>query len=356
MRRQWPGTHCSCLPPSIGSLRQWTLWAACVACLLGLASCNHTSVKGPVAKPPPPRISKAAEADSSGPQSTGVGDAVSEPGDAEAGAGALVSANQPSGSVVRAAAAEPGARAKISDAPAADSADSGPPGEVASAIAAWVNGDVILTQEVIEPIRENLWKARREMPADQYARYETAQLQQQLRGLIEQQLIVQEATKKVPARALNDWRRSAQEELDKKIKAQKKQLNVTTDSEYEEKLKQQGTSLARLRQRYENSHIAQQYLRSELLPKATISRGELIEFYQAHQREFERPARAKWRQILVSDGKHPSRQEARAEAEAICVQLLVGADFAEVARGKSDAGNAAEGGLRDWTTKGSLVD
>ena len=78
---------------------------------------------------------------------------------------------------------------------------------------------------------------------------------------------------------------------------------------------------------------------------------EVVQYYEKNKKEFVTPANYQVRHILIkTEGKQGDQSkidlEAKTKALAILEQIKKGADFAEIAKQKSeDAGTAAEGGL-----------
>ena len=96
--------------------------------------------------------------------------------------------------------------------------------------------------------------------------------------------------------------------------------------------------------------IGQQVKRDE-----EITYDQMVAYYREHQDEFTTPARAQWEELMVSYAKYPSKAAAYDAIARMGNQVLAGAPFAEVAKAGSDGVTAANGGRRDWTSKGSLV-
>jgi hypothetical protein len=88
----------------------------------------------------------------------------------------------------------------------------------------------------------------------------------------------------------------------------------------------------------------------------------MLEYYQAHIKDYEFPTQVRWEELMVRRQRFGSRNEAIAE---ICrmgnlafnnavSQKLHGPIFAEVAKASSHGYSAQEGGIQDWTTQGAL--
>jgi peptidyl-prolyl cis-trans isomerase D len=114
--------------------------------------------------------------------------------------------------------------------------------------------------------------------------------------------------------------------------------------------------------RDQNERVRVRYLAIE--PSAVVPPGavsvtddEVRAFYRSHQKEFERPARAQVRLVVLD--KAPTAADtaaARDRALALRSEILAGADFAEVARRESaDPGSAAQGGDLGTFGKGVMT-
>jgi peptidyl-prolyl cis-trans isomerase C len=79
--------------------------------------------------------------------------------------------------------------------------------------------------------------------------------------------------------------------------------------------------------------------------RAHASSGEVRRYYQENAQEFERPEQVRVRQIVVATEQ---------EAQRLLDQVLAGADFAELARQRSTAPEAAEGGDLGYFAMGEM--
>jgi peptidyl-prolyl cis-trans isomerase C len=79
--------------------------------------------------------------------------------------------------------------------------------------------------------------------------------------------------------------------------------------------------------------------------RAGVSSGEIRRYYQENPQEFERPEQVRVRQIVVA---------AEQEAQRLLDQVLAGADFAALARQRSTAPEAAEGGDLGYFAMGEM--
>ena len=86
-----------------------------------------------------------------------------------------------------------------------------------------------------------------------------------------------------------------------------------------------------------------------------MTHEQMLVWYSAHATEFDKPARARWEELMVRLSNHRSKEEAQQKLAAMGNQVIGGVAFVEVAKTQSDGVTASQGGQRDWTTKGSLV-
>lgn len=123
----------------------------------------------------------------------------------------------------------------------------------------------------------------------------------------------------------------------------------------ETKLKEKGFSVAVMERQFIENVMAQQVIAMKVPEQPKILLAELRSEYDGKPEDWERPARARWRQLTVRFDKHPTR----AAAEQKIVDMgnsifLGGASFEAVAKQSSEGFDADKGGVHDWTVQGSL--
>lgn len=126
--------------------------------------------------------------------------------------------------------------------------------------------------------------------------------------------------------------------------------------ELEAKLHEKGLSLAISKNHFLTQFSAMQLENKYVAESFEIPPGEILAYYQQHQDKWQIPARAKWRELAVRFDKHGgNRQEAENQIKNLGNEVVLGGKpFEAVARDSSEGFTAAEGGLHDWTTQGSL--
>jgi parvulin-like peptidyl-prolyl isomerase len=228
-------------------------------------------------------------------------------------------------------------------------------GEVVSTAVARVNGEPILAQDLMEPLRGRLEEARRKLTPAEYQRLQEALLRQQLELLIDRQLLVQAARREFPPHVIQRIEAYADEEFRKQLEAERKRMGMGSVEELMQYLQRNGQSVARLKERNRQTFLAQQYVRSKIGPQISVTRREMLDYYRQHRDQFQRTPDVRWREILVSVARHGSREAALRKAHELAQRLRRGEDFATIARAESDGATAEQGGAWRWTPKDSYA-
>ncbi|MFL2870099.1 MAG: peptidylprolyl isomerase [Pirellulaceae bacterium] len=86
-----------------------------------------------------------------------------------------------------------------------------------------------------------------------------------------------------------------------------------------------------------------------------VSHQELLDYYYAHLEDYDYTAKARWQQLTVRFSQFENKQQAYSAIANMGNKVLLGADFAEVAKQQSQESKAIDGGIHDWTEKGNLA-
>jgi len=218
-----------------------------------------------------------------------------------------------------------------------------------------VNGVPILAAEVLDRYGKQLARAKQELPAEEYRRQRNALIQQGLRLHIERRLLSEalRATLKKEQVALLE--NALGDAFEKYVETLKKRLKIGTTLELEERLQEEGSSLALLRDAFDADNMAGEYLRANSKNKKKIGRPELLAYYQEHYEDYAVPEQVRWQQIEILHSKHDGKAGARAVLDKVIAALRRDADFAELARRFSDGTQAKKGGYWEWIPRGTLA-
>lgn len=215
-------------------------------------------------------------------------------------------------------------------------------------------GDEIITLHDLEVA---YYDRLRSMPQEQHPQrsQEALAIQYQvLSEMIDQTVLYQEAKRQMKdakridafmAVADNAWREDEVAPLLKKSAS-------ANEHELKRKLAEKGESLDEKRLKYRRQFLARSFIQSKLSARMTVSLPEMRDYYNAHLKDFDRPAQVSWREVVVEVDKCRNRAEARRKADAILARIRNGEDFAKVAKAESHGPNKSSGGLWE-TTPGS---
>jgi hypothetical protein len=226
-----------------------------------------------------------------------------------------------------------------------------------------VGSEAILESEVLGAVNEALDANKKRIPADQVDMYREMLMRQQLKGIVENKLVFQDAKRTIPTEAWpnieKQLTKSFEEgdaerpsELDKLMK----KAGVNSRTEFDQKLHTYGTSLERLKRNFIERSLASEWVHQQLKKEEEDpTYDQMVVFYRQHQDDFSSPARAEWEELMVRYSTYPARAAAFNAIARMGNQVLAGVPFAQVAQTGSEGPTAAKGGRRDWTSKGALA-
>ena len=256
-------------------------------------------------------------------------------------------------------------------------------------ILARVGNDVILTIDILIGIDDMMARAKGRIPAEKFAEQRAALVQevtagihelnahcndpdpakavslshralmnQLLRQQIDVKLIYQDFLKTVPKEALKSIEENVNRHFEEtQLKSLMKREKVVSLSDLENSLLAKGSSLDREKRIFMEQLVAQQWVQQQVKPEdkeEEVTHEEMLTWYQAHLKDFEQPAKARWEELMISFSRHANRDEAYAAVAALGNRVLAGASLADVAKSASEGPTARQGGQRDWTHKDTL--
>ena len=222
-------------------------------------------------------------------------------------------------------------------------------------ILARVGSEAIFAYEIIGSVNEVLEKYKDKIPPSQFDTQRTLLIKQRLMSRIESKLIYMDAKASIPAEGLANVDKQITKYFDStELPNMLKRSGVASAKELDQKLRSLGSSLDREKKSFIERTVSQQWVRQQIKRDEEITYDQMLKYYRAHISEFEKPAQAKWEEIMVQFANFPSKAEAYEAVARLGNQVVAGADFAEVAKNGSQGVTAADGGKYKWTTKGSL--
>ncbi|MFO0924898.1 MAG: peptidyl-prolyl cis-trans isomerase [Pirellulales bacterium] len=131
--------------------------------------------------------------------------------------------------------------------------------------------------------------------------------------------------------------------------------DASSDVELDQKLREIGTSIGAQRASFRDSIMAQQAIEKNVPRKKDPTLNDLRSYYEDHADQWQKPARAKWRQLTVRFKNHPTKQAAHEKIANLGNEIIFGGvPFEAVARKMSEGYNTSQGGMNDWVNQGSL--
>ena len=130
---------------------------------------------------------------------------------------------------------------------------------------------------------------------------------------------------------------------------------VKSTAEFDARLRGQNYSLRQLKRNWAIQQFTRHSIGQAIGKVPETTHQEMLNRYKRKLASYEKPARAKWEQILVRFDRTDSRAEAKRTIVEIGNQIVHGANFAATAKKQSHGYNAFSGGSHDWTTKGALA-
>jgi len=147
------------------------------------------------------------------------------------------------------------------------------------------------------------------------------------------------------------------EEFDRKeMPEMMKEFNVTNVVDLKRYLEQElGSSLEKEKKLWIQEQIVRQWIMMSIQRGSDPTQDELLDFYESNKTMFTSTPRARWQEMTVLFSRHSTEQEAWSKMRWMGNQAASGTSFEEIAKTHSEGFTAAEGGVWDWTTKGSLT-
>ncbi|HEY1600584.1 MAG TPA: peptidylprolyl isomerase [Pirellulales bacterium] len=219
-----------------------------------------------------------------------------------------------------------------------------------------VGPEVIQDYEVSTYVNEVLEHNASKIPPNQLETVRNKLTRDRLNNLIEVKLALVDAQRKVPPEALPKIMQSLEQDFEgKEVKKKIAALKLKSRAELEAKMRERGSSLDRERQAFVEQQLAFGWIAQQTKTKHEATHEDMLAYYLQHLEDYSFNAKARWEEIRLRVANFPSREAARRALGDLGNAIIHGANFAELARTKSQGPTAADGGQYDWTTQGSLA-
>ena len=240
---------------------------------------------------------------------------------------------------------------------------------------------------VMQPVLEKMTPEDRYLQRKEIEKQETALLQQMVMQAVETKLLyvafLQNLTgeqramaeETIDAKVEEMFENAVLEMLKKVARADKKktrellrsapqvtqlaklmdQEGIDMIAELDQHLRKFQTSVELERGAFKEQNLGRSYLWDNIQKRPEVNHREMLQYYRANVASYEIESRARWEQLSVYFEKYDSRKEAYSAIALMGNEVLRGAKLESVARRSSQESRAEQGGLHEWTAKGSLV-
>lgn len=204
-----------------------------------------------------------------------------------------------------------------------------------------VNNSVITRAQFEKRRAQSLASMQRSLSPEDYAEAVKSADVEILRRMTEEYLLIERARQTYDLEKLVDF------QVDNFMQSN----GIATKSDLEARLAGEGMTVAQFRD--DVLHFAvPDFVRSrEIRGSISIPRSEMQAYYDAHAEDFTGHGRRYAGQLVFDPARHPDPAEQRARIEAV---LQSDKPFPELAKGYSDAANAAAGGDLGLVSRGEL--
>lgn len=190
-------------------------------------------------------------------------------------------------------------------------------GIAAAKVMARVNGLPVLADEVYNAAGSALRQAQ-QMPAAQRLQFEHELIKAHLDDIINRELLLQDAEKRVPRKQLDKVREIADKEFDSELRTQRFKAGIKSDEELRIYLEKQGLSLSEMRRQRQRQFVALEYLKNLVADRINdISPFDCLEYYRKNPKEFEKQESVVWQHIFIDADRFPTLIAAKLQAEMV---------------------------------------
>jgi peptidyl-prolyl cis-trans isomerase SurA len=175
----------------------------------------------------------------------------------------------------------------------------------------------------------------------------TARQKDQLRDMIDQQLLIERA---------KDMDISVETDLVKRLDDVRKQNNLASLEDLQKAVESQGLVWEDYKNQLRDGLLTQEVIRREVGGRMNIGSDEVKQYYEAHKQEYNRPEQVFLAELLLStEGKSPEEIAAiKTRADDLHNRLVKGEDFTALVKRYSEGSTADQNGELGEYQRGQL--
>jgi len=217
--------------------------------------------------------------------------------------------------------------------------------ETIDKIAVVVNDQTITASEVeaaIKPVIQQIKNSYSGQDVEQ----KIAEARKEVIGrLVEEKLILQEAKQRKI-----EVKNEEVEEILKQIRSR-----FANEQAFQSTLKSQGMTLWELKKAYKEQIMVKKMVRQFVRGRANITPAQILDYYQSHVNDYKLPNAVSISQILIKFKPGENSEDTQRTVEQVEQLLVMGADFATIAKKYSEGPNAQGGGDIGFVEKGAMA-
>ncbi len=211
-------------------------------------------------------------------------------------------------------------------------------GEEAARIAAIVNGEAVLMEEVEIAAAQVLANARTEAQRAEA-------LKTSLNEVIDREVVLQDAfarlSKGPGAKFLDKLKEVAREEFERQwMQPFMRSTHLGSEEELKGFMRSHDMPFEAFRRQWERRFLFREYIRQRVEPSLNrVGHEQIVEYYEKHPEEFKVEDKVEWQDLFIAAAQHPTREDARKLAAVLAERVGRGEDFARLAN-EFDNGDA----------------
>lgn len=225
-------------------------------------------------------------------------------------------------------------------------------------VVATIGGEVIITEdEVAMMVRERAMDYI-ELTGDARTKKEKEVYRDELRKLIERELILHEfitKIKKNKPQVMDELWEKSKQTAERQMKQFRQMVKLDSEEKFTAFLQSKGTEPKLFRRFFERQALTSIFLDSVFKDKQrSVSLSQIDQYYRDHAKEFRVEDRAKWQLLFVSNSRFNSVAESKQYADWLADQVAKGVDFAALAKKYGHGDSALREGEGLGTKRGDF--
>ncbi len=225
-------------------------------------------------------------------------------------------------------------------------------------VASIAGGEVIITEdEVAMMVRERAMDYI-DLRGDERTKKEKEVYREELRKLIERELILHEFISKIKKnkpQVMDELWEQARQTAERQMKQFRQMVKLDSEEKFTAFLQAKGTEPKLFKRFFERQALTSLFLNSVFKEKERkVSMKQIEQYYREHPKDFRVEDRAKWQHLFVSTARFNTPAEAKKYADWLAQQVAGGGDFAALAKKYGHGDSALRDGEGLGTKRGDF--